>query len=172
MKIEVRILDDVSFDLMNPNLDHIYIDHIAVALSNICRFNGSIKSFLSVAQHCCTCVKLALDDGVKDERILLSILLHDASEAYTGDIISPIKAYLGEKYKKIEKTLDKAISKKFNVNLKKYHDIIKKYDNQAYEMERNLKTNGKSIKCWSSKKSKKKFLKEFEKYAKHICTNQ
>lgn len=171
MLIEVRLLDNISFDLMNPNIDHIDIEHISISLSNICRFNGQIKKFLSVAQHCCTCVKLAKNDGIKDEKILLSILLHDAAEAYTGDIITPIKQFLGPKYKRIEKSLDKAISKKFNVNFKKYHDIIKKYDSQAYEIEKYLKSSSKFMDCWSIKKSRKVFLKEFNKYAKHLCPN-
>jgi 5'-deoxynucleotidase YfbR-like HD superfamily hydrolase len=171
VSITVSILDNKSIDLLNLDVEKIQIDHIATALSNICRFNGMIKSFYSVAQHSCFCVDLAYSEGETDPEFLLSVLLHDASEAYTGDIIKPIKIVLGEKFKLIEDSVSSSISKKFNIDLEKNHDKIKIYDTMAYEVEKHLKNNN-CFECWSQKKSKKKFLKEFNKYAKHICPNQ
>jgi len=171
MHLEVGILDNEFIDLMNLDIDKIHIDHIATALSNICRFNGMIKNFYSVAQHSCFCVDLAYSEGETDPEFLLSVLLHDASEAYTGDIIKPIKIVLGDKFKIIEDSVSNAISKKFNINLEENHNKIKIYDSMAYEVEKHLKNNN-CFECWSNKKSKKKFLKEFKKYAKYICPNQ
>jgi len=170
MSVTVNILDNQSIDLFNLDVEKIKIEDIATALSHICRFNGMIKNFYSVAQHSCFCVNLALSNFETDKDFLLSLLLHDAPEAYTGDIITPIKAVFAEKFNQIEKSLENSISKKFKVDFDKYHHKIKKYDLMAYEIEKNLK-NYQCIDCWTSKKSKKIFLQCFQKYAKYICPN-
>lgn len=63
------------------------IESIASALSHINRFNGHVGAY-SVAQHC-TLVALELPRELR-----LPGLLHDASEAYLGDVTSPLKAML------------------------------------------------------------------------------
>jgi 5'-deoxynucleotidase YfbR-like HD superfamily hydrolase len=60
-------------------------------LSNICRYGGHSDRFYSVAEHCCL-----LYDNVNAYYKPLA-LLHDAAEAYIGDIPRPVKrktAYL------------------------------------------------------------------------------
>lgn len=83
------------------------IQVIARALSNINRYNGHVGTY-SVAQHC---VLVASNIVTDDPRVNLSALLHDAPEAYIGDVASPLKSMLPE-YKKIEQF---------------YHDVIDKY---------------------------------------------
>lgn len=75
----------VHFNLLKLDPDNIKIDDIAHGLAHMCRWNGHGSSFFSVAQHCC----LMFDNAPKDRR--LAYLLHDAEEAYWGDIIKPIK---------------------------------------------------------------------------------
>ncbi len=81
------------------------IEDIAHALSLQCRFNGHCKEFYSIAQHSvlvCDFLDLA------NPRIRLFGLLHDAAEAYMGDMIRPVKE-LFERYKHCEKQLQKRI---------------------------------------------------------------
>lgn len=66
------------------------IEDVAHALSNICRFNGHCRFHYSVAQHCVYAVRQARYETV-DPHALLWVLLHDAAEAYMGDVPRPIK---------------------------------------------------------------------------------
>jgi len=72
--------------------DEVDLEDIAIALSNLCRFGGRCRQFYSVAQH-----SLWVADQVKELRpeLELCALLHDAAEAYVGDVVSPIKPWLG-----------------------------------------------------------------------------
>ncbi len=77
-----------SFDLLNPTPDMVCIEDIAHSLANICRYTGHVRQFYSVAQHS---VLAAQADSSSNP---LQRLLHDADEAYIGDIASPWKQLL------------------------------------------------------------------------------
>ena len=72
-------------DLFKPDPALITLEDIAHGLSNICRWNGHTKSFYSVAEHSFRVAKLVQPSK------RLTALLHDAEEAYWGDVISPLK---------------------------------------------------------------------------------
>lgn len=97
------------FDFLNPKADNIDIVDIATALSNICRFTGHVK-FFSVAEH-----SVYVAARVRPS-LRLAALLHDASEAYLGDIASPLKQFLPD-YRRIEAHLQTAIYEKFGIKL-------------------------------------------------------
>jgi hypothetical protein len=63
---------------------------IAGALSKMCRFGGQIDRFYSVAEHSCLCCWQTVQDGAC-EGVQRAALMHDAAEAYIGDIASPLK---------------------------------------------------------------------------------
>lgn len=92
-----------------PQQDEIDIKDIALALANKCRFSGHTQ-FFSVAEHS-ICVAYRLPPSLR-----LAGLLHDAAEAYLGDIPSPLKHVLPD-YKAIEKVNEAAIEEKFSLNL-------------------------------------------------------
>lgn len=68
-----------------------HLADIAHALSNICRFGGHAKRFYSVAQHSAHVAQLVkrLGGGRVD---VAHALLHDAAEAFVGDVPRPIKS--------------------------------------------------------------------------------
>ena len=80
-------------DLLDPDVASIDILDIAHGLSNICRFTGQTSVFYSVAEHCMH-VSSIVEARTGDPYLTLGGLLHDAHEAYTGDISSPMKAAL------------------------------------------------------------------------------
>ena len=98
----------ISFNLLEPDPDLIEIEDIAHALSHLCRFTGHTKCFYSVAEHS------VLVSLYVPPQFGLEALLHDAAEAYIGDVSSPLKAQLHE-YRNIEFKLDQAIRKRFGL---------------------------------------------------------
>jgi hypothetical protein len=76
-------------DLLNPDPETICLADIAVGLANTSRFAGQVSRFYSVAEHS---VRVAA--SVPWQQLALPALLHDAHEAYTGDITAPMKQVL------------------------------------------------------------------------------
>lgn len=80
-----------KFYPLDPRPEDVCIEDIAHSLSLLCRFGGHVKHFYSVAQHCCYVADVVYH---RDSRYVLEALLHDAAEAYIGDVIRPIKRSL------------------------------------------------------------------------------
>lgn len=121
-------------DLLNPDPATIDIRSIAAGLSKICRFGGQCPRFYSVAEHCLQATKLAMKDGCSVEA-LRAVLLHDAAEAYIGDMVKPLKVMIPE-YHLAESRMEAAISKAFNVDFEAFGDVIKKYDRAMLKAEK------------------------------------
>ena len=176
----IKTASGIYFDFSNPCQSKVLIGDIATALSKICRFGGQLAgdTFYTVAEHCVHCVKLAVEDGVTDNKILLAILLHDATEAYCGDVVKPLKNLVGEAYQQIEKRVENVIAETFNVDFDANHSIIKKYDcemliaekkklfnnpSERWNNEENVRVVEVDFKLHGPKKAKAKFLKMFTK---------
>ncbi len=86
-----------AFDLLDPKPEQVDVRDIAHALSLLCRFTGHCERFYSVAQHSCMVARIARDlwraehDAECPRPVLLRALLHDAAEAYVGDVSTPLK---------------------------------------------------------------------------------
>jgi uncharacterized protein len=87
---------------------------IARALANTCRFGGHSRAFYSVAQHSALVCDLLEDRGASPDE-LMAALLHDASEAYLGDLPHPLKhrSELGAAFRVAEKRLEAVIAERF-----------------------------------------------------------
>ncbi|WAC45608.1 phosphohydrolase [Pseudomonas sp. SL4(2022)] len=81
------------FDLHQPQAEQINMLDIAHALSMLCRFNGHCYRHYSVAQHSLLVADIVQSQGHGPE-IQLQALLHDAPEAYVGDVTRPLKQLL------------------------------------------------------------------------------
>jgi len=77
----------------------------------ICRGNGHVQHFYSVAQHSLACAKEAKTRRYSKE-VILGCLLHDSSEAYLSDVTRPIKRKLTY-YLEVEDVLQNIIWKHF-----------------------------------------------------------
>jgi len=99
-------------DLFNPDPALILIEDIAHGLANTCRWNGHTQQFWSVSQH--SCMGYDMLTGISK----MQFLLHDAEEAYWGDIIKPIKNIIEQKCPEIKTAMDNfscIIFKKFGI---------------------------------------------------------
>ena len=93
-------------DFPTPDRESIDFNDIAEALAKTCRFNGHCRGFYSVAQHCVIAGRHMANLG---RGLGIYGILHDAHEAYTGDIVRPMKEILAEHLKPIEEALDAVI---------------------------------------------------------------
>ncbi|MCI7402752.1 phosphohydrolase [Pyramidobacter sp.] len=83
----------IHFDPLAPRPEQILAEDIAHALSLICRGNGHVRRFYSVAQHSLACSYEAEARGLS-ARVRLACLLHDAAEAYLSDVTRPVKTLM------------------------------------------------------------------------------
>lgn len=121
--------------VLDPKADQIQLGDIATGLANACRYGGQLRDrlFLSVAEHSCLMTQKAVDSGVaRSMEDALKVLLHDASEAYIGDIPTPLKRLLPD-FAKIERRLQSCIEDAFglranDVGISK--EAIKELDNR------------------------------------------
>jgi uncharacterized protein len=87
--LQLRTYSGKRIDPFNMTLDDIAIEDIAHHLSNICRFNGACSTFYSVAEHSFHVSYRISAQSRKPTK--LWGLLHDAAEAYLGDLLDPFK---------------------------------------------------------------------------------
>jgi hypothetical protein len=115
-------------NIINPTAEMICLVDIAKGLSHVCRFGGQIHTHSSVARHTVLVWWLA------PEHLKRAALLHDASEAYLGDVIKPLKVLLASVYGPIEDNFTRVIFKKYGVPVAQMEEL-KKYDWKAVELE-------------------------------------
>ncbi len=105
---EILLKSGGYLDFENLRTDDIRIDDIATGLGNCCRFAGQCSDFYSVAQH-----SYYVSTIVPEEDALYA-LLHDAAEAYIGDMTTPLKAMLPD-YRRVEAAVSACVMAAFNL---------------------------------------------------------
>jgi hypothetical protein len=119
--VVIETYTGVPFNLAEPDPEQVCLEDIAVALSRICRFTGHCRHFYSVAEHSVLASMLAERKG-ESVAVQQATLMHDATEAYIGDINSPLKRMLGTSITKIEGKIRAAINERFNLADLAVHD--------------------------------------------------
>ena len=102
----------MTFLPLDPDTRDIRLEDVAHALSLQCRFGGHCKHFYSVAEHCLRVSRSCAPDTA------LWGLMHDAAEAYLGDLPAPLKdssVKFGALYRKAEVTLLSAVASRFGL---------------------------------------------------------
>lgn len=125
-----------AMEVYAPRPEQIFLKDIAHHLAHICRFGGAVATFYSVADHSVYVSKLV------PQHLAKKALLHDAAEAYLGDVIKPLKNCL-EEYERIEAIWEACIAKRFGLDSLK-DPLIKRADIMAVQAERRdlLKSDG------------------------------
>lgn len=121
----------LGINLIDPDPETINLEDIAYGLSHQCRFGGHVSHFYSVAEHSLLCSYLSDDLDLEQKR---SIFLHDAHEAYLGDIPTPIKRMLSD-LNKIVEGFDRAIVERFNLEAGFNFSELKEIDHLALSIE-------------------------------------
>jgi hypothetical protein len=103
------------------------IEDIAHGLANIGRFGGHTLVFYSVCNH-------SVWVSEHCENFPLEGLLHDATEAYLGDMVRPLKIFMPD-YRVAEAFVWQAICEKFDLRFKLPAEV-KQADNLALVTER------------------------------------
>src|ERR687891_584660 len=119
----------------DPDPEQLDPGDIARALANQCRFGGHCRVFYSVAQHSVIVSRFVEDHG-GDTEDAFAALMHDAAEAYLGDMPHPLKhrSALGAAFKAAEVHLEDAIRDRFRI--KQDVPAIKQVDRALLATER------------------------------------
>lgn len=108
----------------------IHVPDIAHHLSLINRFVGATPGGgYSVAAHSVLVMHLCPDE------CKLEGLMHDAAEAYIGDVSGPLKIELGMACKRIEQRIERAIAAKYAL-VYPWPDAVKRADMRALAIEK------------------------------------
>lgn len=142
-----------------PRVEDVNLMDIAHSLSMQCRFNGHCLDFYSVAQH-----SVHVADMVSPENKAWA-LLHDAAEAYIGDMVHPLKHSDGARwFRDIEKNIMLVICKRFNLPVECPAQVLEA-DKTMLEIEfENLmqKANDSpivsGITAWDHKTARRRFM--------------
>jgi hypothetical protein len=125
-------------NLLDPDPESIVIEDIALALARLNRFTGHTLTFYCVAQH-----SVLVSEQCR--RSPLAGLLHDAHEAYLGDVSRPLKLALRSHLAEgetdplalIAANFDRTICERFGLPVDAFQaDEIKLADNRLLATEK------------------------------------
>ena len=125
-------------DLRCIATDALRIEDIAHHLALINRWSGATSRPYSVAEHSLLVVRIMeVEHGITSPSALLAGLLHDAHEAYTGDLTSPMKQIIGDAWHAEEQRIQHAVRAHFDILVPSaaHAEQIKTADLQALATE-------------------------------------
>ena len=119
------------FDFLNPEESIYTVADVALGLSRTFRFAGHTTAPITVAQH-----SVVLSNMVAKE-FALAALLHDASEAFIGDIVRSAKQFLHD-YQAMEKIIMRDVFARVGLIWDEFPESIKKMDAELGDLESRL----------------------------------
>lgn len=124
-----------KFPGTHPTRGVIDITDIAHSLSQICRWGGQ-REFISVAQHSVLVYELVKEVDPLNKNLHRHALLHDAAEAYIGDVLSWIKP-MCPAYQELEAKYEKAVAEAFKLMPLSLNEskLLKQMDIHSREIE-------------------------------------
>lgn len=127
-----------EFDLEQLRLGQVDIKSIAHSLAQLNRFTGHASRPYSVAEHSLLVADIAERELGLDVHGQLAALLHDAHEAYCGDLHTPGKRRIGAAWYSFERQLEGLVHSAFAINsAARHHEAaIKRADLMALAIER------------------------------------
>lgn len=137
-------------DFSNIREEDVDFSDIVTGLSNACRFAGQCGLFYSVAEHS-VLVSKVVEWRTGDIHLAQAALLHDAQEAYMGDLPTPLKN-LCPGFKIIEQKFERVIEKRFNLKCGFRDAAIKQADLLLYYIE-SRHFFGDAVSDWKKAKS-------------------
>jgi hypothetical protein len=162
---------------LEPDPGAVVIEDVARSLAMQCRFNGHVRRYYSVAEHSVLVSRLV------PEAFALEGLLHDAAEAYMGDLIRPLKQaamlYAGQErgildWRDVEAGVQAAVARAFGVPALA-HPSVKQADMALLMAERGqllgdppapwgteyVRPADVALHCWGPKQAEEEFLARF-----------
>ena len=176
-----------KFSFTSPRAEDVDIEDIAHSLSMLARFNGHTPSFYSVAEHSVLMAQKLLEARTSTDCFLAYVaLLHDSVEAYTGDIIRPLKYHfdgIGDGFNRIENDVWAAITTAFDLPFIMPHSVVEA-DRRMLKTEATLNPlwnvsewekmdevrayDDIVFKFWKPHDAKREFLNLYHKLKKHM----
>lgn len=110
--VQVNLTDGITlmsgsiFCYTDPSKGDVALHDIVQPLSNICRFAGQLPYFYSVAQHCVNV------SHIVPEPFAFTALMHDTAEAFTNDIVTPLKVAV-PLFKELELLIESDMARRF-----------------------------------------------------------
>lgn len=145
-------------DFRHVRPEDIDVRDIAHGLAHITRFGGQAQNHITVAEHSLTVASLVPDP------LKFAALMHDAAEAYLGDIPKPLKDLLPD-YRRIESYLMGVIAKKFSFDYP-VPALIKEADLRAIRQEwaENVLSSREERLIPRDRELREEFLRKFREY--------
>lgn len=133
----IETYSGVRVDVFNPQPELLLLRDIAAGLSYTCRFSGQIPVYYSVAQHSMLMADLCPSHARE-------ALMHDAAEAYMGDVAAPIKDRLSD-FIRVMARLDRCIAKAYG--------LVYPWPTEVHLVDRRMVVTegillGKNVKSW------------------------
>lgn len=163
--VELHTVGGATLDLTRLRPEDIQLEDIAHALSCLCRFTGHTARFFGVAEHSVLMSRATT-------RYPVEALLHDATEAFIGDVARPVKYRRGMGgYRSLEERIARVVAERFGTPFP-MSAAVKHLDNRmlraeieqlmtpgSYSHSPRVKPLDTVIECWAPQRAEREFLK-------------